>query len=243
MKFTNFLKKLIKNKHLENQITSDDIFLISFPRSGNTWIRFSLSLLHPSGIDLENNIHSIIPNLDQNPCLEKIPKPRVIKTHSPYNKDFHKVIYLLRDGRDSIYSYYEFSKKEFGYKDTFLNFLKSDHSKCYGVRWHEHVESWLGKNHENEILLIRYEDLLTDFQGKLYEILLFCGWDVNQEKLNTVYDKTTLPSMKKREQSGMSLAHVGKGQSNRWTNCFSQEELDIFLEDSRSTLIKFGYLK
>lgn len=192
-------------------------------------------------MDMHGNIHRIIPNLDQNPNLEMIPKPRIIKTHSPYNKRFKKVIYLLRDGRDSVLSYYKFTKKEFGYTGEFSEFLTSDACKCYNVRWEEHVESWLSKYHSSEMLLIKYEDLLKDFMRQFSKIIRFCGWETTKEDLLKIKIETDLMNMKKKEAQGMFLAHVDSGNTNNWIAGYSNEELKLFLRSARTTLRKYGY--
>jgi hypothetical protein len=199
-------------------------------------------LAHPSGIDIKDDIHKIIPNIDRQPDIDLIPKPRIIKTHSPYNRKLKRVIYLLRDGRDSVFSYYNFAKKAFGYKGDFLDFLTNDECKCYGVKWHEHVESWLSQDHISEILLIKYEDIVEDFIGQFSKILNFCGWKVNEDTLSKIEMETKLKNMKKKERQGMFLAHVGAGTKGTWINNYSKEELRVFLNYSKETLIKFGYL-
>jgi hypothetical protein len=90
-----------------------DVFLVSYPRSGNTWMRYLLaSLLEP---DLEWNINSIsrlIPDLhDKWPDDYLKPSPRVIKSHFPYQKAYKKVIYPYRDGRDVAISHYDYQKR------------------------------------------------------------------------------------------------------------------------------------
>lgn len=112
---------------------------------------------------MDGDIHKIIPNIDSTHDLSMVPRPRILKTHSPFNKVFKKVIYLLRNGGDSVLSYYKFLKTEEGYSGSFTDFLRTDKSKCYGVRWHEHVNSWLSNDYPNDMLLIKYEDLKNNF--------------------------------------------------------------------------------
>src|SRR5579872_7348300 len=87
-------------------LSANDIFLASYPRSGNTWLRFVLSeALSGEEIDFDN-INSFIPELK----WHKQGKPllagqgRVIKTHEQYRKEYKKAIYIVRDVRDCALS-------------------------------------------------------------------------------------------------------------------------------------------
>jgi hypothetical protein len=221
------------------EISAGDVFLISFPRSGNTWLRHMLMLLHP-GIDGTGprDMHRIIPNLDQKPDLTQTPAPRVIKSHCLFDARFPRVIYLLRDGRDATYSYYVFCRKEFGYTGSFRDFLVQ--APYPPSRWHEHVVSWLSRPTE-ALLVIRYEDMLADPERELRRALEFLDWRASDERIDQAVSESSLGRMREKEREGYFLAHVRLGKKEDWRDRYSSEEFEIFMRDASDTLRRFGY--
>ncbi|MEL6581985.1 MAG: hypothetical protein AAFQ14_19735, partial [Cyanobacteria bacterium J06621_12] len=58
----------------------DDLFLVSHPKSGNTWIRFLIcNLIYPELDITFTNINNMIPDiyLTSNRELQQVPRPRI----------------------------------------------------------------------------------------------------------------------------------------------------------------------
>src|ERR1700685_1517671 len=90
----------------------DDTFLVSFPRSGNTWIRFLIANLLNPGIEVSfTNIERLIPDTasKSSRTMKREARPRIIKSHEYFDVRYPKVIYIVRDPRDVALSYYDFS--------------------------------------------------------------------------------------------------------------------------------------
>ncbi|MFY9661106.1 MAG: sulfotransferase domain-containing protein, partial [Terriglobales bacterium] len=65
-------------------ILPDDIFLVSFPKSGNTWTRFLLANLRfPGEPATWANIDRLIPDPmgTTKRDFDRMPRPRIIKSH------------------------------------------------------------------------------------------------------------------------------------------------------------------
>src|SRR6266511_1501639 len=62
---------------------SDDIMLVSYPRSGNTWLRFLIGNLISREPVRFANIERIIPDIYHHSDreLRKLPRPRFLKSH------------------------------------------------------------------------------------------------------------------------------------------------------------------
>jgi Sulfotransferase domain len=110
--FDYLLGKDIAGRNL--QVYADDTFIVSYPRSGNTWTRFLIAnLLHPQGpvnlLDLER----LVPDTEgqSRQYFSVIPRPRVIKSHQYFDPRYKRVIYVVRDPRDVALSYYHFQRK------------------------------------------------------------------------------------------------------------------------------------
>lgn len=134
-----------------HEVWPDDIFLVSFPKSGNTWMRFLLgNLLHPDKsvgfVDIEN----VVPDIAGSPRadLRRVPRPRLIKSHDCFDPRYPRVIYIIRDPRDVAVSIYYYAKKVKNIDDSLpldafvqTRFLVGGRS--YNGTWGEHAGSWL----------------------------------------------------------------------------------------------------
>ena len=128
-------------------LSANDIFLASYPRSGNTWLRFVLSeALTGQSIDFDNVDH-FVPELKWHRGAAPIlaGQGRLIKTHEAWRKEYRKAIYIVRDVRDVALSTYA-RTKQLGIVDSqlddYLRSILQGRAHQYGA-WHNHVRSWL----------------------------------------------------------------------------------------------------
>ncbi|HEY6340656.1 MAG TPA: sulfotransferase domain-containing protein [Bryobacteraceae bacterium] len=185
----------------------DDAFLVSYPKSGNTWVRFLLAnLIYPNETVGFANINRLLPSPDvlSKRFLRKLPRPRILKSHEPFEVRFRKVIYLVRDPRDVAVSEYHFDlKKRYIEPDVTLEqfikrFIKGETSS-YGSWW-EHTASWIAARHgDPAFLLVRYEDLVSDPIGETGKIAEFLGIQAGQERLQTAVERSSADRMRKLE--------------------------------------------
>ena len=170
-------------------VRPDDTFIVSYPRSGNTWTRFLIAnLLFGDQPVSFTNIERLIPDAEalSNRYLKGIPSPRVIKTHQYFDHRYPKVLYITRDPRDVLLSYYHFSRKYRHIADDYpleqyIHGVVTGtlHSTAWGT-WAENVGTWLAaRNGRPTFLLLRYEDLLEDTQTDLAKVARFFGVDPN----------------------------------------------------------------
>src|SRR5689334_7193419 len=92
----------------------DDVFLVSYPRSGNTWTRFLLgNLLWQDTPVTFSNIESRIPEIYFNPdrLMRQLRRPRLLKSHECFQPHYPRVIYIVRDPRDVATSFYHHNVK------------------------------------------------------------------------------------------------------------------------------------
>ena len=157
----------------------DDTFITSFPRSGNTWIRFLIgNLVYPAEPITFLNIESRIPEISLHPnrVLRRFPRPRVLKSHECFDPRYPRVIYVVRDPRDVLLSHYHFNIKNrnipegYPLDDYLRRFMVSEFVPHLGG-WGDHVLSWLAlREGRTSFLLLRYEDLLADTGRELCRI-------------------------------------------------------------------------
>jgi len=92
----------------------DDTFLVSFPKSGNTWARFLIAnLVRPNEKIDFSNVNRVIPGpeVTSNRDLMRVPRPRIVKSHQYFDPRYKQVIYIARDPRDVVVSQYYFQRK------------------------------------------------------------------------------------------------------------------------------------
>jgi hypothetical protein len=191
----------------------DDTFLVSFPRSGNTWTRFLVcNLIDPDNpvnfAQLESRIPEIYFVTDRR--LRSFPRPRVIKSHECFDPRYKRIIYIVRDPRDVFISYYEFQLKRRVISDNcsleeFLpRFMESGVEPKLGT-WRDHVISWSAtRGGQKDFLLLRYEDMIADTHKESTKIATFLGLDCSAERIARAVDLSTADRMRRleKEQSG-----------------------------------------
>src|SRR3954464_1689718 len=153
-------------------VHSDDTFIVSYPRSGNTWTRFLIAnLLHPEVEVGFANIDSFVPDTAalSSRALKRTRRPRVLKSHEYFDHRYPKVIYIVRDPRDVALSYYDFDRKYRHISDDYPleryidEFVAGKLKSSDWGTWGENVGSWTStRGKRADFLLLRYEDMLAD---------------------------------------------------------------------------------
>ncbi|MBD1910618.1 MULTISPECIES: sulfotransferase domain-containing protein [unclassified Leptolyngbya] len=230
----------------------DDLFLVSYPKSGNTWLRYLFG--HYLSGEETPNISEIIPDIYKNPAeLAALKAPRYIKSHEPYRPEYPRVIYIVRDGRDVAVSYYFHmqSRKRIPDGMSFRDYVKAfnaDQLDPFST-WSDHVHSWLD-NAPEKFLLLRYEDMKADTQTQFLRCLEFAGLPIDMERVNFTIEACDFQNLKKREeawykQQGKTPLHpfFRKGTSGQWQDRFTDEMLETFLARHGSALERMGYIE
>jgi hypothetical protein len=188
----------------------DDTFLVSFPRSGNTWTRFLVCNLANSDdpatfADLESRIPEIYDVPDR--VLRRFPRPRIIKSHECFDPRYKKVIHIVRDPRDVAVSYYEFQLKrrvlsdECSLEEFVPRFMAAEIEPKLGS-WSDHLLSWLGPRQGRDgFLLLRYEDMKKDPLQEAAKIAVFLGFDNNPERVARAVQLSSFERMQALEQA------------------------------------------
>ncbi|MEO8892439.1 MAG: sulfotransferase domain-containing protein [Coleofasciculaceae cyanobacterium] len=247
---------ILTSKNIDIEIFNDDVFLVSYPKSGRTWVRFLIAnYLSGNQCDFLNS-YSIIPGIEYNPsqCIN-LQTPRFIQSHWSFTPEFKKVIFIVRDGRDVAVSYYfHLIKFKIISKDTsFADYLTMFNQGIFdnASPWGNYIETWL-KNAPEEFLLIKYEDLKTDVVKELTKIIKFAGLPVNEDAVLEAVNASSFEKMKIHEQSGklydelektdLSIPHVRQGKVGSYKDYFDDEMLKKFNDYHGSALAKLGYL-
>jgi hypothetical protein len=238
----------------------DDTFLVSFPRSGNTWTRFLIgNLIQPSGPITFLNIERVIPDTNalSKSDLRRIPRPRILKSHQHFDPRYKKVIYIARDPRDVALSHYNWQRKRREIDDQYpleryiSRFVAGDLAG-WGS-WGEHVLSWLATRHNSpDFLLLRYEAMLAEPLQELGKVAPFLGIAATPETLATAVERSSADNMRKMEKTQGSewvttkgrredIPFVGKAKQGGWQSLLPESSVEE-IESAWGPLMKtLGY--
>lgn len=187
----------------------DDTFLVSYPKSGNTWLRFLVSNLIQADPPVSLvGADSLIPAVDgkSKKYFNEMPTPRIIKSHYPFTETYKRVIYVVRDPRDVVMSQYHYQIKR-GVLDPgtpvepFVGrFLAGD--VCPYGSWGENVGSWLAtRRGTSQFLLVRYEDMQADILKETERIADFIGIAPDPTRFATAIERSSAKRMRELEKA------------------------------------------
>jgi hypothetical protein len=190
-------------------VCPDDIFITSFPRSGNTWTRFLIgNLVYADEPVTFANVESKVPDIYVNSQAEmmKLPRPRILKSHEAFDPRYPKVIYIVRDPRDVAVSTYHYKIKRRVIGDDYPmdrfveRFVLGEFTAAMGS-WGQNVISWLATRQSRQnFLLLRYEDMVEDTKRELRKIAGFLGIESGDERLSLAVERSSASTMRELEK-------------------------------------------
>ncbi|XP_030843935.1 sulfotransferase 1C3 [Strongylocentrotus purpuratus] len=201
----------------------DDVYLITFPKSGTHWI---MEIAHLIMNDLQAdkiNREAMLFALDQamsnkvddvtkvtpgHEVMAKWRSPRIMASHlleefAPDQiKKRSKVIYFSRNPKDAAVSYFKFLGPTFpdemeGWKGFLRLFLSE---KMIGGSWFRHVKGWWALRDQPNVLCCKYEDFHKDLRGSIKRVADFLDRPLSDENLNKIVELTEMKGMQKTYQ-------------------------------------------
>jgi hypothetical protein len=245
-----------------------DVFLVGHPKSGNTWLAYMLAVATRSGDREERitmaNLGSAVPTIhgDDSKILQHraLPNPRIFRNERPTTPELYpRAIYLVRDPRAMLVSYYHHYRAKNSDAETDLDtfvaeYLRHGHVHDYHVglrRWDEQVSEWLWRAGSGTALLVRYEDLHADRRGRLDKILGFCGLSFPPEVVEAAVDRGSFDAMRRDEERHGAEAYPWKpgrgprflreGRVDGWREELSPQSVRAIEQEMGSTMEAVGY--
>jgi hypothetical protein len=182
----------------------EDVFLGCYPRSGSTWLRFTLFEIltgKPANFDSVNA--AFRGPGDRRRGWPLLPgQGRFMGTHEPYRPSYRKAVYLVRDVRDVALSEFAFERNLGVGADDFDDYLKDmlDKGKRHG-RWQDHVLSWLDSPlvSNGDLLVIRYEDLRKNSVETFMKLAKFLGVRTDRDAVERAIANNSVQKMREKE--------------------------------------------
>ncbi|XP_007521099.1 amine sulfotransferase-like [Erinaceus europaeus] len=208
------------------EIRDDDVFIITYPKSGTIWTQQILSLIY-----FEDHRYRTkhVDTIDRAPFLEynlrnvdflSRPSPRIFTTHMPYylvpkglKKTKAKIIYIYRNPKDVLTSFYHFSNfivtlESSGDTESFMTrFLDG---KVVGSVWFDHIRGWYEHRHDFNILFMMYEEMKKDLRSSVCKISSFFEKELSEEDIDAIVKQATFKNMKSDPQANYN--HVVKNE-------------------------------
>lgn len=216
-----------------------DIFVCGWPKSGNTWMqRLCVCLYY--GLDpkmaTDQIGQTLQPDVHANEYYKRFITPMLFKSHFPPQKDFRRVIHLVRDGRDACLSYWHMLKKQNPSISLDSIFLSDNQS--FALSWAEHCRSWIKNPYNAEKIVVRYEDLLDDPICTLQKVSLFLGVDRSVSHIQHVCDNLGIDSMRK-----LTKTHGWHGNSPMLNNFFRRGKKAAYVDEVSHDILQAFQLK
>ncbi|KAI9552926.1 hypothetical protein GHT06_020810 [Daphnia sinensis] len=185
--------------------------------------------------------------------MEQMTETRIIKSHlplyllNPELLDTSKVVYVARNPKDVLVSYFHYHKlihfHQFtGDLESFADYFMSD--KVYASPFFPHLLDAWSKRHHPNLLFVFYEDLKRDLRGEIQKVVSFLGKSLSEEQLTKLTEHLRVDQFAKNEAVNYEVCKelgfmnnsghfIRKGKTGDWKNHFSPElnaRIDLWIE-------------
>ncbi|XP_029383820.1 sulfotransferase family cytosolic 2B member 1-like [Echeneis naucrates] len=247
----------------------DDILIVTYPKSGTTWMQEIVPLIvsggDPASVETLYNwdrVPWLEFHTDCNEDFSKRPSPRMFATHFQHHmmppgffEVKPKVIYVMRNPKDVFTSYiHQHSMTplmvQTGPQREFLHkFL--DGKVAFGS-WFDHVKGWLNAEDKERIMYISYEEMIMDLKDSVTRIAQFLEKPLGPEVIEKIAERCLFKNMKQNKMSNYSAAprefldqrkseFLRKGVVGDWKNQLTVAEAEHFDAVYKDKIKDFKY--
>jgi hypothetical protein len=211
------------------------VWIASYPRSGNTWLRFLLGNLLLEKVESSAQIASMLPDIHRFVTGRHLlgPERSFIKTHWAWRADFplrentQAVVYLLRHPVDVVKSALNYAGRGAGdlvrdgnpaELDRFARNFVAEFASYGGNggwyrqgfgTWLENVTSWTETALPFRRHVVRYEALRADPNRELTGIARFLGLPASPERIATAVENSSLDRLGAIEEEELRAEQPG----------------------------------
>lgn len=202
----------VRRLGLTYQGSSDDIFIVSYPKSGTTLMQMLVYQLLTDGVVRFNHISEFSPSFEHLPpprapgidAISARPRPHVIKSHLEHAlipRGPGRYIYIMRNGLDVAVSLYHQAGRGAAPRMPFKAFFEAMlQGNLPAGSWTEHVAGWVGNSKSLNVLYVTYEDLIRDLPTQARRVAEFCGVPVQEADWARVHANCSFEYMREHEK-------------------------------------------
>ena len=146
-----------------------------------------------------------------------------------------RITYIYRDPRDAMLSAFEFGQRALtrGRPNAFSHLTDFQKSLDFILEYVRIWEKWVK---EKDVLIARYEDLLTNYDEEVMRLAQFLKLDGSRPEIHKAID-----GYRPRAAEGQQGLHFYKGKIGRFREVYSAEEQRILAEQLGPYLKRMGY--
>jgi aryl sulfotransferase len=167
----------------------------------------------------------------------------VIKAHSAPTSssrllqrlDLLRITYIYRDPRDAMLSAYDYGQRALqkGHPNAFSHLTDFQKSLDFILEYVHIWEKWM---REKDVLIARYEDLLTNYDTEVSRLVPFLK--LNPANLDV---KKVVDSYRPGASEGQQGLHFYKGKIGRFRDAYTLEEQAVMNQKLAPYLERMGY--
>lgn len=240
--------------------------IISVPKSGRTWLRFIISKVFsdfygvPQMLDIvkmkksNKDIPEIIFSHEGSDFYSNFNKQKeVVLNFSKYKNK--RIIFLVRDPRDIIVSYYyQIKYRENKFQGSITEFIRSEDFGI--VRIIDFLNEWaLNRNCIKNLKFIKYEDMLKNTQLVIEDLFAFLDLKIDKDIIKSAVEYSSFSNMRKiekesnflderiqaRDKNNQDSYKVRKGKSGNYKEELKYDDINYVNRKMEDLNDFFGY--
>lgn len=240
--------RLVRRLRPRLGLRPSDVLLPSFPKSGNTWVRFIwanlVALREGDGgtVDFHRLVRELGAEYDVHRygTVEFESLPRLVKTHLPYEERRfgpYRTLYLYRHPGDVMVSYWHYLRERRGGArgpEEWEAFVRDGE---VGIpAWCRHAAGWRAAAD----VLVAYEELRADASATMARALSELGIDsVERATLEEAVERSGFDRVRRLEEergfpndeeADEDYRFTRSGRSGQWRDAFAAPEADYLRE-------------
>jgi hypothetical protein len=228
----------------ELEVREDDVFVVTYPKAGTTWMEQVVLLLVNDGEQGDLVLGTAVPwveTLPQRPgglhgFVGSMKGRRLFNSHLPHHLmpgvGVGKFVAVVRDPRDVAVSFYHHDRSKNDYDGTWDQYFERFVTgRVHFGRVFEHFRDWIAASKSDQhILLVTYEDMKADLRAVAERVAEFIGVDASPALLDAVVTGSTFDAMANNPKTNLSWVpqregvpgHYRKGVVGDWRTHFSE---------------------
>lgn len=207
-------------------MTRDIVWIASYPKSGNTWVRFMLCNLMFGTQTSAAALNQLIPDVHEVPVAQ-LERGGLCKTHFMYSGALPLAqrtagcLYIVRHPADVLVSnfHYAFRAAAGGdpspaafdrYVEDFVSHRGDPRWVQLGMgSWEANVRSWIAERREFPVQLLKYEDLKRDPRRIAETLSQWLGTGAAPDRVAQVVTESSFARMREIEETDIRDRRVG----------------------------------
>lgn len=220
------------------------VWIASYPKSGNTWMRFLIANYLAGPIERSEDVEDLIPGIGSSAQVATLltKRERVYgKTHLPWGpllqmrEKTERAVVIVRHPKDVLLSNLNYQRilrgTDKGFTDRAYAWAFVAHGCDPG--WlrvgysslESHARSWIEAAKTVPTLIVRYEDLKADPTSHLRQVISFLDLPIDEDRLRmaarcSAFDQMRALEIREKQQGPGSLVFPGPKLRVGWARYF-----------------------